>query len=99
MKPEKDPALNVRCPTCGAKPREKCELSTGQPRTDPHSARCLAAEGDWLDPWAGLIAASILVHVRTQYCAQGLTFREPARQSSVIRRTVLWEKWSFKTII
>jgi len=46
MKPEKDPALIVRCPTCGAKPREKCELSTGLPRTDSHAARLLAAEKD-----------------------------------------------------
>jgi hypothetical protein len=33
----------VRCPTCGAKPRERCELSTGQPRTEPHRDRRLAA--------------------------------------------------------
>jgi len=46
MKAEKDKALGVRCPTCGAKPREKCELGTGQPRTDPHPARQLAAEND-----------------------------------------------------
>jgi hypothetical protein len=25
----------VRCSTCGAKPVEKCELSTGMPRTGP----------------------------------------------------------------
>jgi hypothetical protein len=36
-------ALSVRCPTCGAKPGEKCELSTGQPRTEPHRDRRLAA--------------------------------------------------------
>jgi hypothetical protein len=36
-------ALEVRCPTCGAKPGEKCELSTGQPRTDPHRDRRLAS--------------------------------------------------------
>jgi hypothetical protein len=35
--------LAVRCPTCGAAPREKCELSTGQPRTEPHRDRRLAA--------------------------------------------------------
>jgi hypothetical protein len=29
----------VRCPTCGAGPGEKCELSTGQPRTEPHRDR------------------------------------------------------------
>jgi hypothetical protein len=28
-----------RCPTCGANPAEKCELHSGQPRTEPHSAR------------------------------------------------------------
>src|SRR5579864_4575176 len=31
MKTKKVPALKVRCPTCGAKPGEKCELSTGLP--------------------------------------------------------------------
>jgi hypothetical protein len=36
--------LLVRCPTCGARAREKCELNTGLPRTDPHPARRLAAE-------------------------------------------------------
>jgi hypothetical protein len=44
MKAEKEAAFAVRCPTCGAKPREKCELGTGQPRTEPHPARRLAAE-------------------------------------------------------
>ena len=39
---KKDLALTVRCTTCGAKPGEKCELSTGQPRTDPHQDRRLA---------------------------------------------------------
>src|ERR1700691_6346999 len=32
-------ALAVRCPTCSAAPREKCELSTGLPRTNPHRER------------------------------------------------------------
>jgi hypothetical protein len=36
-------ALTVRCPTCGAKPGEKCELGTGLPRTNPHRDRRLAA--------------------------------------------------------
>src|ERR1700694_5687548 len=35
MKAEKE-ALAVRCPTCGARPREKCELNNGLPRTEPH---------------------------------------------------------------
>jgi hypothetical protein len=43
MKAVKDPTLAVRCPTCGAKVGEKCELSTGQPRTSPHRDRRLAA--------------------------------------------------------
>lgn len=43
MKSKKEAALTVRCPTCGAKPGEKCELGTGQPRTDPHRDRRLAA--------------------------------------------------------
>ena len=36
----------VRCPTCGAGPGEKCELSTGQPRTEPHRDRRLEAEDE-----------------------------------------------------
>ena len=35
--------LAVRCPTCGARPRERCELSSGQPRTEPHRHRELLA--------------------------------------------------------
>jgi hypothetical protein len=36
--------LAVRCPTCGAAPLEKCELSTGLPRTDPHFDRRVIAK-------------------------------------------------------
>ncbi len=43
MKIKEKEALAVRCPTCGAKPGEKCELSTGLPRTEPHRGRRLAA--------------------------------------------------------
>ena len=43
MKADKE-AMAVRCPTCGAKPREKCELNNGLPRTEPHPARRPAAE-------------------------------------------------------
>jgi len=43
----KKPALKkvhaMHCPTCGAGPGEKCELSTGQPRTTPHRDRRLIA--------------------------------------------------------
>ncbi len=31
------------CPTCGVAPGEKCELFTGQPRTQPHRDRRLIA--------------------------------------------------------
>ena len=43
MKVSEKQALSVRCPTCGSRPGEKCELSTGLPRTDPHRDRRLAA--------------------------------------------------------
>jgi len=34
------------CPTCGAKRGERCELSTGMPRTNPHRNRLFeAADG------------------------------------------------------
>jgi len=36
MGPKKRDAITVRCPTCGAKPGERCELNTGQARTEPH---------------------------------------------------------------
>ena len=41
MKKELSPkeALTVRCPTCGAAPGEKCELTTGQLRTESHRDR------------------------------------------------------------
>jgi len=35
--------LAVSCPTCGAAPRQKCELHSGQPRTSPHRYRRLDA--------------------------------------------------------
>ncbi|MFZ0807379.1 MAG: hypothetical protein WAN03_14380, partial [Candidatus Sulfotelmatobacter sp.] len=43
MKVKPKQALAVRCSTCGAQPGEKCELSTGLPRTEPHRDRRLAA--------------------------------------------------------
>src|ERR1700679_1715412 len=33
----------VRCPTCGVGPGEKCQLTTGQPRKEPHRERRLLA--------------------------------------------------------
>ena len=46
MKKELSPkqVLSVHCPTCGAAPGEKCELSTGQPRTKSHRDRRLIAK-------------------------------------------------------
>lgn len=35
--------LALPCPTCGAAPGEKCELGSGQPRTEPHRDRRLIA--------------------------------------------------------
>ena len=35
--------LSVRCPMCGAKPKEKCTLTTGHPSIKTHIARRLAA--------------------------------------------------------
>jgi hypothetical protein len=35
--------LLVRCPMCGAKPKEKCTLTTGHPSIKTHLARRLAA--------------------------------------------------------
>lgn len=60
MKVSEKQALKVRCPTCGAKPGEKCELGTGVPRTNPHRDRRLAASDTTLslntktDPLLGL---------------------------------------------
>jgi hypothetical protein len=39
MKVTYEIALGRRCPTCGAKPGEQCELGTGQPRTYIHDNR------------------------------------------------------------
>jgi len=42
-KPSPKQILAVHCPTCGAAPGEKCKLTTGQPRTEPHRDRRLTA--------------------------------------------------------
>ena len=34
---------SVRCPTCGIAVGRRCELSTGQPRFEPHADRKLSA--------------------------------------------------------
>jgi hypothetical protein len=44
VKATNEPALAVCCPTCGAKPGQKCELATGQPRTNPHFDRRVIAK-------------------------------------------------------
>jgi hypothetical protein len=36
--------LALRCPTCGAAPRQKCELGTGQLRMTPHRERMWTAK-------------------------------------------------------
>ena len=46
VKPEKlalGHILSVRCPRCGAKPKEKCTMSTGHPSTKTHLIREVAA--------------------------------------------------------
>jgi len=46
VKPEKltlRHILSVRCPMCGAKPNQKCTLSTGHPSIKTHLNRELAA--------------------------------------------------------
>ena len=35
--------LSVRCPTCRAKPKQQCTLSTGHPCAKTHLARTVAA--------------------------------------------------------
>lgn len=35
--------LSVRCPMCGAKPKERCKASTGHPSAKTHLDRDLAA--------------------------------------------------------
>jgi hypothetical protein len=35
--------LSVRCPMCGAKPKQKCTLTTGHPSIKTHLARRTAA--------------------------------------------------------
>lgn len=42
-KPTLKQILAFPCPTCGAAPGVKCELSTGLPRFEPHQARRLLA--------------------------------------------------------
>ena len=42
-KPKLKQLQAIRCPTCGAAPGLKCELSTGQPRNQPHRDRRLIA--------------------------------------------------------
>ena len=44
MKAENDKTLIVRCPTCGAKPGEKCEINNGMLRSESHADRRSAAE-------------------------------------------------------
>jgi hypothetical protein len=43
MRPTLKQVIAVRCRTCGAAPGQKCELSIGLARLEPHQARRLAA--------------------------------------------------------
>ena len=40
---QQKPSMAVPCPTCGAKPGEKCELNAGLSTTEAHRDRRLAA--------------------------------------------------------
>lgn len=44
VKPTVKQMQAIPCPTCGAGRGEKCELASGQPRTEPHLDRRLLAE-------------------------------------------------------
>ena len=56
--------LSVSCPMCGAKPKQKCTLSTGHPSKQTHLNRDVAAakvsrpEGSGLAVWHSLKAAT-----------------------------------------
>src|ERR1019366_10193635 len=52
--------LSVRCPMCGAKPKEKCTLSTGHPSNKTHNARDLAAAKVSRPENSGLAALRVL---------------------------------------
>lgn len=64
MKPEKlslRQILSVRCPMCGAAPKQKCALSTGHPSSKTHLDRELAAaKGSCSEENAGQAIVRIL---------------------------------------
>jgi len=69
VKPEKltlDHILSVRCPMCGAKPKEKCTLSTGHPSGKTHLNRDLAAAKVSRPENSGLAAWRILKGVTSR---------------------------------
>ena len=58
--------LSVRCPMCGAKPKEKCTLSTGHPSIKTHHDREVAA-GKFARPEnAGLSALRMLKSITSR---------------------------------
>ena len=59
MEGKQKQALSVRCPTCGAKPGEKRELGTGQPRTEPHRDRRVGFN------YVDKLKAAFLLHFKT----------------------------------
>jgi hypothetical protein len=63
-KPTLKHILSVRCPMCGAKPKQKCTFSTGHPSDKTHRNRDLAAakishpESSGLAVWRSLKGAT-----------------------------------------
>jgi hypothetical protein len=69
VKPEKPTLahiLSVRCPRCGAKPKEKCTLSTGHPSTKTHLIREVAAAKVSAPENSGLAALRIMKAVTSR---------------------------------
>lgn len=44
------PSLKFSCPACGAEPGEKCEINSGQPRSESHVERKWTAQDHLLQP-------------------------------------------------
>lgn len=63
--------LAVRCPTCGAAPGQRCELSTGQPRTEPHSDRRWIAADKINLPMKKATLPVSPISLRCSFCAAG----------------------------
>src|SRR5260370_14822567 len=75
-------ALAFSCPTCGAAPGERCELNTGQPRTDPHRDRRLVAKDP--HPRRGGTLKTNAQHPST--CRPALTMKSQSGRRANIER-------------